>query len=246
LHYFPNLKSSSYFIESKEFLGDLAITFIGAPKRLNEITHFDYLQALNGLLANIENEIKSNSTEFEGSDYISGYVHKVFKDKEIRVRKGDEREKGQLETEDKFKLNLSTEKWFAFNDNFGTIEEKAFVSLFSRRFESLNQKFEDIYLIRNEREIKIFDKLGRAFEPDFLLFCKQRNDQQLTFQVFIEPKGSYLIGYDSWKNDFLKQIQFEQKTIKIHTDNYLITAVPFYNYNSENEFGRELESVLSK
>ncbi|MBS1570984.1 MAG: DEAD/DEAH box helicase family protein [Bacteroidetes bacterium] len=246
LHYFPTLKSSSNFIENKEFLGDLAITFIGTPKRLNEITHFDYLQALTGLLANIENEIKSNSTEFEGSDYISEYVHKVFKDKEIRVRKGDEREKGQLETEDKFKLNLSTEKWFAFNDNFGTIEEKAFVSLFSRRFESLNQKFEDIYLIRNEREIKIFDKLGRAFEPDFLLFCKQRNEQQLTFQVFIEPKGSHLIGYDSWKNDFLKQIQFEQKTIKIHTDNYLITAVPFYNYNSENEFGRELESVLNE
>ena len=48
------------------------------------------------------------------------------------------------------------------------------------------------------------------------------------------------------ENDFLKQIQFEQKTIKIHTDNYLITAVPFYNYNSENEFGRELESVLNE
>ena len=246
LHYFPNLKSSSNFIENKEFLGDLAITFIGTPKRLNEITHFDYLQALNGLLANIENEIKSNSTEFEGSDYISEYVHKIFKDKEIRVRKGDEREKGQSETEDKFKLNLSTEKWFAFNDNFGTIEEKAFVSLFSRRFESLNQKFEDIYLIRNEREIKIFDKLGRAFEPDFLLFCKQRDGEQMTFQVFIEPKGEHLKGYDKWKEDFLKEIRTEQKTIKIHTDTYLITAVPFYNYNNENEFKTTLENTLNE
>lgn len=246
LHYFPNLKSSSNFIENKEFLGDLAITFIGTPKRLNEITHFDYLQALNGLLANIENEIKSNSTEFEGSDYISEYVHKIFKDKEIRVRKGDEREKGQSETEDKFKLNLSTEKWFAFNDNFGTIEEKAFVSLFSRRFESLNQKFEDIYLIRNEREIKIFDKLGRAFEPDFLLFCKQRDGEQMTFQVFIEPKGEHLKGHDKWKEDFLKEIRTEQKTIKIHTDTYLITAVPFYNYNNENEFKTTLENTLNE
>lgn len=243
-HYFPSLKSSFNFIENKEFLGDLAITFIGTPKRLKEITHFDYLQALNGLLVNIENEIKSNSTEFEGSDYISEYVHKVFKDKEIRVRKGDERGKGQLETEDKFKLNLSTEKWFAFNDNFGTIEEKAFVSMFSRRFESLNQKFEDIYLVRNEREIKIFDKLGRAFEPDFLLFCKQRNEQQLIFQVFIEPKGTHLISNDKWKEDFMREIRTSKKSIKIHTDTYLITAVPFYNYASENEFGRELESVL--
>jgi type III restriction enzyme len=97
----------------------------------------------------------------------------------------------------------------------------------------LNQKFENIYLIRNERELKIFDKLGRAFEPDFLLFCKQRDREQLTFQVFIEPKGEHLKGNDKWKEDFLKEISAKQKTIKIHTDTYLITAVPFYNYNNE-------------
>jgi hypothetical protein len=48
----------------------------------------------NGLLQSIEAN-KSNLTEYEGSDYIKEYVHKVFKDKEIKVYKDSERADGQ-------------------------------------------------------------------------------------------------------------------------------------------------------
>jgi type III restriction enzyme len=237
-HYFPSVGSLSNFIESTDYLAGLEITFSGTPKRLKEIDHFDYLQALNGLLQSIEADIKSNSTEYEGSDYISDKIHNVFKDKEIRVNKYDERANGQEDI-------VAKEPWYVYNANYGTSEEKKFVELFARRFEELKQKFEDIYLIRNEREVKIFDKLGRAFEPDFLLFCKQRGSEQMTFQVFIEPKGTHLIGYDKWKEDFLKEIRAERKTINIYTDTYLITAVPFYNYANENEFKTALENTLN-
>jgi len=238
-HYFPSVGSLSNFIDSKDFLAGLEITFSGTPDRLKEISHFDYLQALNGLLQNIEADIKGNSTEYEGSDYIKEPIHKVFKDKEIKVYKDSERANGQ-------ETLVANEPWYVYNANYGTSEEKKFVELFSRRFEGLNQKFENIYLIRNEREIKIFDKLGRAFEPDFLLFCKQRDGEQMTFQVFIEPKGEHLKGHDKWKEDFLNEIRAEQKTVKIHTDTYLITAVPFYNYNNENEFKTTLENTLNE
>jgi type III restriction enzyme len=237
-HYFPSVSSLSNFIDSTDFLAGLEITFSGTPNRLKEISHFDYLQALNGLLQSIEADIKNNSTEYEGSDYIKEPIHKVFKDKEIKVYKDSERADGQ-------ETLVANEPWYVYNANYGTSEEKKFVELFSRRFEGLNQKFENIYLIRNEREIKIFDKLGRAFEPDFLLFCKQRDGEEMTFQVFIEPKGEHLKGYDKWKKDFLTEIKAEQKTIKIHTDTYLITAVPFYSYNNENEFKTTLENTLN-
>lgn len=236
-HYFPSIGSLSNFIDSKDFLASLEITFVGTENRLKEITHFDYLQALNGLLQSIEADIKSNSTEYQGSDYIKEPIHKVFKDKEIKVYKNSERADGQ-------ETLLANEPWYVYNANYGTSEEKRFVELFARRFESLKQKFDNIYLIRNEREIKIFDKLGRAFEPDFLLFCKQREGEQMTFQVFIEPKGEHLKGYDKWKEDFLNEIREVQNTIKIYTDTYLITAVPFYNYNNENEFKTTLENTL--
>ena len=116
--------------------------------------------------------------------------------------------------------------------------------MFAKRFESINKKYENIYLIRNERELKIIDKNGRAFEPDFILFCKEKNGEELTYQVFIEPKGSHLLLNDKWKEDFLNLINQEKKTIKINTDKYRITGVPFYNNGNENEFSKSLDSVL--
>ncbi len=238
-HYFPNIGSLSNFINSTDYLAGLEISFSGTEDRLKSINYFDYLQALKGLLQKIEEDIKNNSTEYEGSDYIAERIHNVFKDKEIRVNKNDERARGQEDL-------VVNEPWYVYNANYGTSEEKKFVELFARRFEGLKQKFEHIYLIRNEREIKIFDKLGRAFEPDFLLFCKQRGRKPMTFQVFIEPKGEHLKEHDKWKEEFLEEIREEQKTMKIHTDTYLITAVPFYNYNNENEFKTTLENTLNK
>lgn len=178
IHYFPNIRSLSHFIENKEYLGNLEITFLGSYTRLQEISNFDYLQALIRLLQDIETDIKNNSTDYEGSEYYPQPIHQVFRDKEIRVARGHQRADGQEEL-------VSNEPWYAYNANYGTDEEKKFVELFSRRFEGLSQKFDNIHLIRNEREIKIFDQYGRAFEPDFLLFCNERSDKQLTFQVFI-------------------------------------------------------------
>lgn len=235
--YFRNVDSLSNFIVNAEYLGSLGVTFYGSKARLENITHTDYLLALQGLLQNIELEIKNNLIAFEGSNYVKEYVHKVFKDKEIKVYKDSERANGQ-------EAFVAREPWYVYNANYGTSEEKAFVEMFSRRFERLGQKFKDIYLIRNEREVKIINKLGRAFEPDFILFCKQKQDKQLTYQVFIEPKGEHLKIYHDWKNEFLKSIGQEETTIKIHTDEYLITAIPFYNSNTENEFVKAFESTM--
>ncbi|MDA3861217.1 MAG: hypothetical protein PF445_08310 [Melioribacteraceae bacterium] len=237
-HYFPNVESLSNFIESVDYLSGLEITFNGTKSRLAEISNFDYLLAVQELIQTIESEIKSNLTEYEGSDYINKYVHEVFIDKEIKVYKGSERADGQFDV-------VSEPHWYVYNANYGTIEEKNFVKLFAKRFEYLEKKFKNIYLIRNEREIKIIDKLGRAFEPDFVLFCKQKTGKELTYQVFIEPKGNHIKAHDKWKEDFLKEIRAKKMSIEIDTDEYLITGVPFYNFENENEFKEILESTLS-
>lgn len=237
--YFPHTESLSNFIDNTKYLGGLEITFNGTKTRLLEISNLDYLLAIQRLLQTIESEIKSNLTEYEGSKYINKYVHEVFKDKEIKVYKDSERADGQEGL-------IVNESWYVYNANYGTSEEKEFVKMFARRFENLQKSFENIYLIRNEREIKIIDKLGRAFEPDFLLFCKQKAGKELTYQVFIEPKGNHLKAHDKWKEDFLKEIREDKKTIEIDSDNYLITGVPFYNNENENEFKETLENTLNE
>ncbi|MGM0376872.1 MAG: DEAD/DEAH box helicase family protein [Bacteroidota bacterium] len=237
VRYFPNIGSLSNFIESNDYIGGLEITFRGTQSRLNHLTHADYLFAIQGLLEAMESEIKSNLTEYQGSDYVNDYVRNVFRDKEIKVHKNSERSHGQEEL-------VANAPWYVYNANYGTSEEKQFVKMFARRFEHLEKKFENIYLIRNEREVKIFDKKGRAFEPDFILFCQQKDGEGLTYQVFIEPKGAHLVAHDKWKSDFLKEIGEEKKTIKIDTDKYLITGIPFYNNATENQFKETLEQTL--
>jgi type III restriction enzyme len=236
--FFPNLISLNEFINNNDYLGDLAITFVGTSKRRNSLTHFDYFKAINQLLISIENDLKSKLTEFEGtSTFYPQPINKVFKDKLLKINKNDVRATGDEE-------QLKLYDWYAFNANYGTSEEKDFINLFARKFEQLGEKYENIYIIRNEREIKIHDLQGRTFEPDFLLFTKQKNEEHLTFQVFIEPKGKQLIKEDAWKQDFLDVIKANNKTIEFDTDFYRITALPFYNSNDVKGFEKVLFEVL--
>ena len=235
--YCPNLHSYNEFISADEYLGSLEITFKGSRERLSRLTHLDYLQALQGLLASIEQEIKANKTDYEGSPYISKYLRDIFGTKEISFPKDAERERGQEE-------ELTDKDWYAYNANYGTSEERAFIRLFARRYENFTKKYEDIYVIRNEKVVKIIDKQGRTFEPDFLLYLRDKNSTNVVYQIFIEPKGSHLVGKDKWKEDFLKEMQSSGLSLKIDTDSYHITGVPFYNEGNENEFKEQLEKLL--
>jgi type III restriction enzyme len=236
--YCPNLLSYKEFISADEYLGSLEITIQGSKERLSRLTNHDYLRAIQGLLSNIEQEIKANKTDYEGSPYISKYLRDVFGTKEVPVPKDDEeRMRGQED-------ELAEKDWYAYNANYGTSEERAFISLFARRYENFTKKYEDIYVIRNEKVVKIIDKQGRTFEPDFLLYLRDRNCGHAVYQIFIEPKGSHLVGKDKWKEDFLKEIQNSRLSLKIDTDNYHITGIPFYNEGNENEFKEQLENLL--
>jgi len=236
--FFPNIGSLSNFMNDKAYLGGLKITMKGTKERLNEITHYDYLSAVKGLLLEIERGAKSNTVEFGASDWLFKYIREVFSNKQIRVNKHDNRADGQ-------EAFVKDKDWYAYNANYGTSEEKHFVEAFSRRFDALGQKYEDIFLLRNERELKIHNSLGEAFEPDFLLFCKRKSQQSLTYQVFIEPKGDQLLKTDKWKEDFLKEVRDDNLVFTIDTDEYKITGLPFYNKGHENDFLKNFNEVLN-
>lgn len=126
-------------------------------------------------------------------------------------------------------------------------EEKAFVEFFMSHFDEIKKKYNEIYLVRNEQELKIYNENGRAFEPDFLLFCKDKSGDEINFQIFIEPKGDGYIANDKWKEEFLKKIFNDRITKNLSSESFLITAISkFYNKNSENEFKKEFEDLLLK
>ena len=242
--YYPREESIRDFIKKEDYLGGLRINFNGLSRE-QFLSQKDKLSAVISLLEEIENEMKKNITEYKGVEKFNEHsIKNVFNDKKIKVT--SERING----DEHF---VSDKEWYVFKANYGTSEEKAFVRMLDRQMNQLKQKYDEIYLIRNEKHFKIYNfKDGRAFEPDFVLFLKQKKGTILTYQMFIEPKGKHLKEHDKWKEDFLKQIRekFKGKIFEFITrakaQKYRLTGVPFYNNEDENQFKKNLYAVLNE
>lgn len=181
-------------------------------------------------LNHLEKDIKEKTYEFQGSKEFFAYEFgKIFKiEKEI---KGGEKVKTR---------NAKKEKWYVYEDFFGTSEEEESFNLMKENLaEYLNKKYSEFYLVRNERDLVIYDfESGARFEPDFLLFLK---DESFSYQIFIEPKGEYLTDKDKWKEDFLLKIE---PNFKIDDKNFKIIGVKFYNKANENDFINDFKSKI--
>lgn len=239
-YWFDNLQkwfgvnSISEFISGENYLGGLEIEFSAPRARLKNIANRDYYFALREYLTELENDLRNNTDEFEVSDWIPKPVNKVFNNKKFRVR--EEYAKGQRIAEEA--------GWYAYSNNYGTPEETGFVEMFERYFQRINKKYKDIYLLRNERQLKIYDREGRRFEPDFVLFCDPKTDRAETYQIFIEPKGEGFAEKDRWKEDFLTSLNAAPETIKIKMGEFRILGLPFYN--NENPEFRAFEKAFTE
>ncbi|MGN1376253.1 MAG: hypothetical protein ACI4V5_06840 [Prevotella sp.] len=106
----------------------------------------------------------------------------------------------------------------------------------------LSNKYESFYLIRNEKDVRIYSfNGGNAFEPDFVLILKHKKSNNIfdNFQIFIEPKGAHLRKEDKWKEDFLLELKQKAKVKWItQTDSFNVWGMPFFTEN-ENEYFQE-------
>ena len=245
--YFPHLRSVREFTEGDGYLGGLAITFQGDPKVLYDLPNEAMLNAMTGLLERVESELRANTTEYRGTEnFEPSSVRAIFNDKTLKLIDSSERADG----DEQFVANRD---WYIFHANYGTSEEKAFVRMLERQMDWLKEKYDGIYLARNERYFKIYNfDDGQAFEPDFVLFLRERDGTMLTYQVFVEPKGKHLQAQDKWKEEFLRKVtqKFEGKTLAFKTPSrkqtYTLIGVPFYNNEDENAFKDTLYKVLER
>jgi type III restriction enzyme len=245
-HHFPHIQSVREFASADDYLGGLEITFEGDSTEISSLSNKAQLDALIELLQKIESEIRKNITDYKGTEnFTPNNISSVFDDKVLKLLKDSERANG----DEQF---VSDKGWYVFNANYGTSEEKAFVRMLDRQIDTLKKDYDGIYLVRNERHFKIYSfSDGQAFEPDFVLFLREKDGNMLTYQIFIEPKGKHLKEHDKWKQDFLKEIteKFEGRTLKIKTkrktQKYRLIGVPlFYNTEDENQFKQSLYEVI--
>lgn len=235
--YFPNLRSTREFITSGNYLGHIRMDITSIDQTPTIPTFF---YACVNVLGTIAEKVSATEETYEGTkEFTASYIHDVFKDK--RCHYTDPRSGGAGVSQNDssvpapWKLDLSNEDWYAFEDNFGTSEEKAFVAYFKTYVDSLKGKYDKVYLVRNERQLVLYSfDGGERFEPDYLLFLhlpQQEGYEQI--QVFIEPKGTHLVEKDRWKEDFLLQLEASSVPVVKFADDHTYKIWGFHFFNQD-------------
>ena len=249
--YFPQLKSINQFIFDDKYLGNVKIDI---TSRYEDPSPAILYVACVNVLKKIATSISNIEETYEGSKtFMAKYIREVFKDKRVNYTNPTDGGLGVSQNDNTvpmaWKLDLSKEDWFVFEDNYGTSEEKAFIAYFKQYVDKLKAKYDKVYLIRNEHQLAIYSfDGGERFEPDYLLFLhspKVNGYEQL--QIFIEPKGTHLVKNDSWKEDFLLQLESNAIPIVKFADdnNYRIWGFHFFNRDlRRKEFDEDMNRLL--
>ncbi len=229
-----------------DMLSDIDIRVESQYKLVNDLTPDDKLYVTEKLLHHIEKDLIATEERFFGSEKFEQYkIKDLFEDNILRkytINHQSQAEFGLSQknpAETQYFEDLDNLDWYAYDDNFGTSEEKLLVRLIKDLMTELEEKWTDIYLLRNEKAVKIysFDK-GQAFEPDFLMFANDKKTGNVSWQIFIEPKGSQFLDADNtfknskegWKQEFLRQISKRDEARTLMDDNrYRIVGLPFFN-----------------
>ncbi|MDM1098320.1 hypothetical protein HXZ81_17115 [Myroides odoratimimus] len=155
-----------------------------------------------------------------------------------------------------YENKLVTKDWYALNHFHGTSEEQSLVDFIINTIENFKEEYENVSLLRNEQVYKIYDfKDGKGFEPDFLLFLKEKGADRY-YQVFIEPKGSQFKdatgkfdnSKEAWKEQFLTEITNKYgKTdvLKVENKDYRLVGLPLYNATIANTIKQSIYENLN-
>ena len=240
--YFPKLNSMNEFIES---LKQIRVDIRSSKERLNNLTSDDKLDVCLTVLKQLESQIVADYTEYKGTKlFVADKIRNVVKDKTLNINVEDysDREFGRPMSNpahDNLRLNLSNKNWYVYDEDYGTSEEKHFIQFINGVMEKLEEKYSEIYLVRNANLFKIYRfSDGKPMEPDFLLFLKDSRDKKwIQYQLFVEPKGTHLLKTDQWKEDFLKEIESDcQLQIIAENKDYKLIGMPFYNEDNKVNF----------
>ena len=244
---YPHLKSIREFVKSDDYLANLNIKVIGTKTSISDYSQIDKLQIAKSVLMELEPILINRGKTYRGTKVFTPYQ---FKDKfrdtiklNVTITPNGNKEFGismRTPRNSKYALDLMNVNWYAYNDNYGTSEEKALVKYIEGIMPKLEEKYDEIYLVRNEKDICIYDfDDGRKFEPDFILFLRIKGggDRYDNLQLFIEPKGDGLLKQDKWKNDLLKKIKaMAEVTWCSQTEKFHVWGIPFFNESSNREF----------
>jgi type III restriction enzyme len=237
-----NVSSVSNFIESPDYLASVEIKI--DKNKVSNLTANHLLSLAESYLSYILPSLKNNYLKPKGLyNFEPLKVSEVVEDYNFSMTISN------TKTSQKILSIPKRHSWFVYDNSIGNSLEQQLVDYISTIYPILKSKYKNIYLIRNEKKIKLIEfGKTRGFMPDYLL-CFE--DDETFYQVFLEPKGGInLAEKDAWKEAFLSEISTNEKvTVE---DNPLgkkveIIGVKFFNTDSKrlNEFKEDLFNKLN-
>lgn len=246
---FNNIQKNMYGIKSQgafiENVSSIRISVNGVGIGKGNFTPVQKLFIAEEILARIEEQFEIKDEQYVGTEeFTPKKISEIFptdiKRKYFMKDADSDQEFGVPQSypkNEKYALNLNEKEWYVYNENYGTSEEKSLVKAFDGLFSELSKKWDDIYLIRNEKAFAIYNFIdGKTFEPDYLLFANDKKTGNISYQIFIEPKGQQLLETDEWKEKFLLEI-LNRNIVEVLADNSKIRIIglPFYNEKFKRE-----------
>ncbi|MFU2016159.1 DEAD/DEAH box helicase family protein [Peribacillus butanolivorans] len=233
MEYTPSLVSIQDFIDSPSFMGGCQI-FIRLPRgmTIDELSKKEQLTFIDKYLRYVEEKMKLNYAKEKGTPEFIGesFANYIEESYVIQTNSVNNNSKS-LNTQIISSRSMRGQDWYIYDQAIGNPLEWALIEEINQFLESLEDKYQNIYLVRNERRVK-FREIGgiRGFMPDFLLFME---DEKFTYQLFIEPKGSHLKAQDTWKEKFMLSLT-EREDIEVLHEGKDVRLIGFKFYSDSN------------
>ncbi|MCV3151476.1 DEAD/DEAH box helicase family protein [Enterococcus faecalis] len=231
-NYMPSISSMKTFIESKDFLGDLTL-YVSLPSEteIKDLDPITKLEMVEKFFESMEKKIRLNYMKNRGTPVFEGVkFSKLINDYQIELNKVNQ---GISDIDELVQpRNMRDHDWFIYDKAIVNSLENSFINFINDYIKQLKEKYKEVYLIRNERKVKIVEIDGtRGFMPDFLLYLQ---DESCTYQIFLEPKGDHLRLQDKWKEDFLSSLG-ERGDVEVLTENeeVRLLGIKFYSETPE-------------
>ncbi|EOI6494615.1 DEAD/DEAH box helicase family protein [Enterococcus hirae] len=243
-NYLPLLESKEELINSSQYFNGVSIK-VSLPKgqHIIDLSATEKLEIIDKFLMYSEEKIRKNYKKEIGLKVFKPVpIRDVLKDYEIVSPKF---QTGQV-TQRIRPHSMKGKDWFVYTQAIVNGTEKKLVDLIGTFVQTLENKYEKVYLIRNDEKgirLKLTEFNGpRGFMPDFILYLE---NETFNYQVYIEPKGQHLETNDAWKQEMLYEINGSDIEVIGENEDVRLIGLKFYNEDNEREFINELSEKVN-
>lgn len=245
--YLPMINSVKDFIKSPNWLGKLKVMAQVPDQYDTNLSQMDKLKVLDVALHRIQASIVKNYRKERGTNkFLPIAVRDAVKDYSKVVPQPSNRKVVNELIQPK---KMTGNDWFPYDYAITDQLESSLINLVGSLIDDFKQKYNNVYLIRNEETISNWTlhefenkdtKHYEGYMPDFILVL---DDGNIMYQVYIEPKGEQLLEKDAWKQDLLESIRPENIKLMSENEDIRLYGVKFYTHGDGRGVEEELRNL---